>query len=141
MPISDLAFLTGTPGNEGLLNTFKLALVERVEAEAAAFRAGTLITTGTYLAQVPVLRAGATAAWTPEANPIVTSAIDVETLPVHLAKVAALTAVSNESVLSGDVDLVKVHTRSMARDTALKVDAAFYGDGTVANAPAGLGSL
>ncbi|KAA0917004.1 phage major capsid protein [Dietzia sp. ANT_WB102] len=141
MALSDLAFLTTGPGNEGLLKTFKTALVERVEAEAAAFRAGTLITTGTYLAQVPVLRAGATAAWTPEASPIVASAIDVETLPVRLSKVAALTAVSNEAVLSGDVDLVKVHTRSMARDTAMKVDAAFYGDGTVPNAPAGLGSL
>ncbi|GAA4261248.1 phage major capsid protein [Dietzia aurantiaca] len=141
MAIADLAFLTTDAGNEGVLNQFRTALVERVEKDAAAFRAGTLITTGTYLAQVPVLRAGATANWTPEANPIVTTAVDIDTVPVHLSKVAALTAVSNESILSGAVDLVKVHTRSMARDTAMKVDSAFYGDGTVANAPDGLGSL
>lgn len=141
MALSDLAFLTTDSGNVGVLDQFKAALVERVEQEAAAFRAASLLTTGTYLAQVPVLRAGATANWTPEANPIVTTAVDIETVPVHLSKVAALTAVSNEAVLSGAVDLVKVHTRSMARDTALKVDAAFYGDGTVAHAPKGLGSL
>ncbi|WP_407335597.1 phage major capsid protein [Dietzia kunjamensis] len=141
MALGDLAFLAGNADNEGVLKEFRTALVERVELESAAFRAGTLITTGTYLAQVPVLRSGATANWTPEATAITESALTLETTPATLHKVAALTSVSNEARLSQAVDLVKLHTRSMARDTVQKIDAAYYGDGTTPNAPAGLGSV
>ena len=102
---------------------------------------------GSY--RIPVVAADPSAAWVAEGAEITPSDATLDEIEVLPKKLSALTVVTSELIEDSALEVVdatdtadpsSVIGAGLARDTARKLDAAFFGT-TTTNGPSGLGSL
>src|SRR5690606_33352789 len=121
-------------------NDYGRALDLEVQARAIAAQVATVVTTNAAEMHFPVWSQDPSAAWTAEGAEIATSDATTGELIVRPSKVAALTRASNEMLADSHPSVAEALARALARDTAKKIDAAFFGD-SVTNGPDGIKSL
>jgi HK97 family phage major capsid protein len=131
--------------NSGLEQAFtpedygKLVDIE-VNAKSVAFQAATVVDTDKSQIRFPVLISDPSTGWYAENSPIALIDPDTDEVVVVPSKVAGLTQVSNEAASDTDPAVAGIIGKSLARDIAKKIDAAFFGN-AVTNGPSGLLSL
>jgi HK97 family phage major capsid protein len=130
--INSSPILTPEEINTGLLNP--------VEAGSIATRVATVVRTASPSYRLPMVAKDPTAAWVAEGEEIPLSDAQFDEEIVEPTKVAGITVVTRELAEDSSPEAVETIGRGLARDIALKVDAAFFGD-LPAPAAAGLGSL
>ena len=111
-----------------------------VEAKSAAFLAGTVVETESTQIRFPVLKADPSTGWYAENAAITLTDPDTDEIVVIPKKVAGLTQISNEAAEDSNPAVAQQVGKSLARDIARKIDAAFFGN-TVTNGPSGLLSV
>ncbi|MUL80509.1 MULTISPECIES: phage major capsid protein [unclassified Mycolicibacterium] len=116
-------------------------LIDTVVAEVSvAFRAGTIVSTGSETFRVPLYTADPTAAWYAEHSTIALTDPTTNELVITPKKVADRTQISTEAAEDSNPDVANMVATGLARSIAKKIDAAFLGN-TVTNGPSGLLSL
>ncbi|NVN51311.1 phage major capsid protein [Mycolicibacterium hippocampi] len=117
------------------------ALIDLVIAEkSVAFRAGTVIATGSETIRFPMLTADPATGWYAENTQISLTDPTTNELVVTPKKVAGLNQTSNEAAEDSNPAVADRIGRSIARSIAKKIDAAFFAN-TTTNGPSGLLSL
>lgn len=111
-----------------------------VDAKSVAFQVATVVATDKVQIRFPVLVSDPATGWYAENTPIALVDPDTDEVVVVPSKVAGLTQVSNEAVNDTDPAVAAMIGKSLARDIAKKIDAAFFGS-TVTNGPSGLLSV
>jgi len=115
-------------------------IVQPVQTRSVAYRAGTIVQTGSTRINFPVLTDDPSAAWTAEGATISESDATLDEVTVSPSKVAALTKISNELGNDSSPAAANIVGSGIARDIIAKVDSAFFGN-TVTNGPSGLQSI
>lgn len=116
-------------------------LIDTVIAEtSAAFRAGTVVTTGSETFRQPLYTADPAVAWYAENTTIALADPTTNELVVTPKKVGGRTQISSEAAEDSNPDVANQTATGLARSIAKKIDIAFLGN-TVTNGPSGLLSL
>lgn len=115
-------------------------LVQPVTRMSVAIATTTTVTTDGYTFRVPIVAADPTAAWVAEGADIPISDADLDEITVTPAKVAGLSIISRELAEDSTPAAAQVVGDGIARNIAVKVDAAFFG-ALASPAPSGLGAL
>lgn len=115
-------------------------IVQPVQKQSVAFRAGTVVETDSTRMNFPVVTDDPSAAWVKEGDDITLSDATLDEVTVTPSKVAGLTKLSNELANDSSPRAQEIVGHGVARDIITKVDAAFFGD-TVTNGPSGLQSI
>jgi HK97 family phage major capsid protein len=135
-----MSVFTTTSGATGLLALFQSELVRPFDQASIAARVSTTLRTDSARIEVPVITEDADAGWYAEGAEIATDDPAFNTITVVPRKLAGLTAISNETIMSANRNAVSMGLDSLVRDIATKLDAAYFGN-LAAPAPAGLGAL
>ena len=133
----------GIDGNRAFLPTeVGELIVQPVQAMSVALQVATVVNIGAAANsfRLPVVTDDPNAAWTVEGAEITPSDATFAEEEVLFSKLAALTIISRELAEDSSPAAAEVVGHGMARDIALKLDAAFFGS-VAAPAPDGLGDL
>ncbi len=115
-------------------------LIQPVTRMSVAIETTTTVTTDGFTFRVPIVTADPTAAWVPEGADIPVTDATLAEITVTPAKVAGLSIVSRELAEDSTPAAATVVGDGIARNIAVKVDAAFFG-ALASPAPSGLGAL
>lgn len=111
-----------------------------VDAKSVAFQAATVVNTNKVQIRFPIMVSDPDTGWYAENTPITLVDPETDEIVVVPTKVAGLTQISNEAADDTEPEIAAQIGKSLARDIARKIDAAFFGN-TVTNGPSGLLSL
>jgi HK97 family phage major capsid protein len=113
-----------------------------VQAASVAAQVATLLSTSSTRTQLPIIAADPSAAWVAEGAEIGASDPTVDDIVVTPSKIAGLTIITNELAADTSPAAAGIVGDGLARDIALKIDAAFFGSkGASLIQPAGLEDL
>lgn len=136
-----MAMFTTTTDVSGITpEDYGQLIVQPVQEQSVAYRAGTLVQTGSTKINFPVLTDDPSAAWVAEGAEITPSDSTLDEVTVTPSKVAGLTKLSNELASDSSPKAQQIIGAGLARDIVTKIDAAFFGS-TVTNGPSGLQSI
>ncbi|WP_369055939.1 phage major capsid protein [Kineococcus terrestris] len=132
---------TSTPGAGAVLPHAYAQLVDTTVAEqSVALQVSTLITTDRAVTHIPRIEQLPQASWTAEGDEIAQSDAVFGEEEVVPRKIAALSVVSSELAADSSPDVVQAIGNGMARDIAVRLDQAYFGN-LPAPAARGLGSI
>jgi HK97 family phage major capsid protein len=113
-----------------------------VQAASVAAQVASLLSTSSTRTQLPIIAADPSAAWVAEGAEIGASDPTVDDIVVTPSKIAGLTIITNELAADTSPAAAGIVGDGLARDIALKIDAAFFGSkGASLIQPAGLEDL
>ncbi|MCB0933296.1 MAG: phage major capsid protein [Mycobacterium sp.] len=135
-----MAVLNSTLENAFTPEDYGKLIDTEVDAKSVAFKIGTVVDTTKHQVRFPILVSDPSSGWFAENTEITLVDPDTSEVVVVPTKVAGRTQVSNEAADDTDPAIAAVIGRSLARDIAKKIDAAFFSD-TTSNGPSGLLSL
>ncbi|AVM65394.1 phage major capsid protein [Dietzia sp. oral taxon 368] len=128
--------------NGGLSPAFlvqlRAGLIEHVKKTSRAAQSSTVVTSTYADVDVPILADDVDAVWTAEGQEIAQAAPDLVTKKVRPGKLARIVPISNEAIMSQQIDLIQMTTRSLGRSFVDQADRAFY---NLLAAPAPQGGL
>lgn len=135
-----MAVLNSTLENAFTPEDYGKLIDTEVDAKSVAFQAATVVDTDKHQIRVPVLVSDPDTGWFAENTEITLIDPETDELVIVPTKVAGRTQISNEAAEDTDPAAASIIGKSLARDIAKKIDAAFFGN-TVTNGPSGLLSV
>ena len=135
-------FTTSAPGDgKGILPPdFAQLITQPVADRSIAYLCSSVHRTGRHVVHFPQVTDDPAASWVAEGAEIPLDDAVLAEIQVAPSKVAGLTKLSAEMAGDSDPAANQIVGDGLARDIARKVDSAFFGS-TIANGPAGLGSI
>ena len=131
-----MAVLNSTLENAFTPEDYGKLIDTEVDAKSVAFQAATVVDTDKHQIRVPVLVSDPDTGWFAENTEITLIDPETDELVIVPTKVAGRTQISNEAAEDTDPAAASIIGKSLARDIAKKIDAAFFGN-TVTNGPSG----
>ena len=116
-------------------------VIKPLLSSAVGPRVSTVVQTASHSTRFPIVNTDPVNSWVAEGAEIPVTDPNLGELVVTPPKLAGLTIVSNEALADTNPAALDVVGDGLVRDLQTRLDAAFFGDGSVANAPDGIESL
>ena len=125
----------------GFLGSLRDALRERLLRSSRGLASSSVVSTPSAFVDVPVVDGGSVVTWVKEGDEIPQSAPNTRTVRVIPGRALGLVPISVRAIEAGEVDLVQMVTRDLAREMVKAVDASFYNSTAAPGPTGGLGSI